>query len=226
MFEKALAIDPKNTMALSGLALALGISVTYGWTDDRESAQEIGLASAQQAVELDDKDAEAHFALARYNFAINELDVAIAECRRALEINPNLAVAEGFLGAALSWRGDYGGAILHAERAARLSPNDPAYSWSSHARASAAFGAAKYEQAVEWAKKTIDATPESPVGWRYLTASLAHLGRIDEARAAKDRLLRILPHESAGLVRANMPSDNADFIDRFVDGLRKAGVPE
>jgi adenylate cyclase len=226
MFDEALAIDPKNTVALSGLAVTLGISVTYGWADDRESAQKIGLASAQQAVELDDKDAEAHFALARCNFAAKELDLAVAECRRALEINSNLAVAEGFLGAALSWRGDYDGAILHAERAARLSPNDPAYSWSSHARASVAFGMGQYEQAAEWAKKTIDATPASPVGWRYLTASLAHLGRIEEARAAKDRLLCILPHESAGLVQDNMPSDNPDFVNRFVDGLRKAGVPE
>jgi hypothetical protein len=51
---------------------------------------------------------------------------------------------------------------------------------------------------------------------------------MEEAEAAKDQLLRVLPHESLGLVRTILavPSDNADFMDRFVDGLRKAGVPE
>jgi 5-methylcytosine-specific restriction endonuclease McrA len=55
-------------------------------------------------------------------------------------------------------------------------------------------------------------------------ARLAHLGRMDEARAAKDQLLRILPHESLGLMRTVLPWDNADFMERFVDGLRKASV--
>jgi hypothetical protein len=49
---------------------------------------------------------------------------------------------------------------------------------------------------------------------------------MDEAIAAKDQLLRILPHESLGLVRTVLPWDNADFMQRFIDGLRKAGVPE
>jgi hypothetical protein len=79
---------------------------------------------------------------------------------------------------------------------------------------------------VEWAAKTIEVLPEFPAGWRYLVASLAHLGRMDEAIAAKDQLLRILPHESLGLVRTVLPWDNADFMQRFIDGLRKAGVPE
>jgi hypothetical protein len=49
---------------------------------------------------------------------------------------------------------------------------------------------------------------------------------MEEAEAAKDKLLSVLPHESLGLVRNRLTSDNADFIERLVDGMRKAGVPE
>jgi len=226
LFEKALSIDPRSTTALSGLAVTLGISITFGWPDNLDEARETGFAAARRALELDDKDAEAHFALARISMARKQLNAAVSACRRALEINPNLAVAEGLLGIMLSWRGDYDEAVLHADRAERLSPNDTAYSWSSLARTSAAFGSGQYEQAAEWARTTTEALPEFPGGWRFLVASLAHLGRMDEAIAAKDQLLRILPHESLGLVRIVLPWDNAEFMERFVDGLRKAGVPE
>jgi TolB-like protein/Flp pilus assembly protein TadD len=226
LFEKALSIDPRSTTALSGLAVAIGISIHFAWVDDREKAVEAGFAAARRALEIDEKDAEAHFALARITYAAKHLDAAVSECRRALEINPNLAVAEGLLGILLSWRGDYGEAVLHAEKAERLSPNDLAYSWSSLARTSAAFGTGQYERAVEWATRTTEALPEFPAGWRYLVASLAHLDRMEEAEAAKDKLLSVLPHESLGLVRNRLTSDNADFIERLVDGMRKAGVPE
>jgi len=226
LFEKALSIDPRSTTALSGFAVAIGISINFAWVGDREKELGAGFAAARRALEIDDRDAEAHFALARITFAAKHLDAAVSECRRALEINPNLAVAEGLLGILLSWRGDYAEAILHAEKAERLSPNDPAYSWWSLARTSASFGTGQYEQALEWATRTIEALPEFPSGWRYLAACFAHLGRMDEAIAAKDQLLRILPHESLELVRTALPSGNADFMERFVDGMRKAGVPE
>jgi Flp pilus assembly protein TadD len=88
------------------------------------------------------------------------------------------------------------------------------------------FGAGRYEQCVEWARKTIEVTPEFPAAWRYLAGSLALLDRTEEARAAKDQLLRLMPHESLRLVRAALPSVNRDRMERFVEGMRKAGVPE
>jgi adenylate cyclase len=156
---------------------------------------------------------------------LKELDSAVAACRYALELNPNLAVAEGWLAFVLSWRGDYDDAFVHVDKAARLSPHDPTFSWWGAARMSALFGAGRYEEAIGWAKKTIEATPDFP-GGRYLAASLAQLGRLEQARAAKDQLLQLIPHENLRLVRAGLPSVNQDRMERFVDGLRKAGVPQ
>jgi len=226
LFEKALEIDPRSTAALNGLVFALGYASNFGWADDLNEAREAAYAAGRRAVAINDDDAEAHLALARASFGAKQLDAGIAACRRAVELNPNLALAEGFLGVLLSWRGDYDEALLHAERAARLSPNDPIYSWWGIARTSAAFGAGQYDQAAYWARKMIGASREDPGAWRYLTASLALLGRRDEACAAKDELLRLMPGESIRWIREVLPSDNADRMERFVDGLSKAGVPE
>ncbi len=167
-----------------------------------------------------------HLALAIISFYRHQLDTSVAACRRALQLNPNLALAEGWLGVILSWRGDYDEAILHAGIAERLSPHDPLYSMWSFAYTGAEFGAGHYKQSAEWARKTVETTPEFPAAWRYLAASLAFLGRMEEARAAKDQLLRVMPHENLRLVRAALPSVNRDRMERFVDGMRKAGVPE
>jgi len=225
LFQKSLEIDTKNTMALSGLALALGWAINFGWVDDLDEARATAYAAARRAIDLDEEDAGAHVSFAFINFYMHRLDAAVAACRRALEINPNFALAEGALGVILSWRGDYEEAIAHAQKSTRLSPRDP-YSFGSLSCAIAEFGAGHYEQAVEWAKQAVETTPEFPRGWRYLAASLALLGRMEEARAARDQLLRIMPHENIRFVRAILPSDNADRMERFVDGLRKAGVPE
>jgi tetratricopeptide (TPR) repeat protein len=225
LFDRARELDPRNAIALSGIAFTLGFSINFGWVDDLDEARRLGYDVAQRAVGLDENNAGAHLALAVIKFYLNDLDAAVAACRRALDLNPNLAAAEGWLAIVLSWRGDYEEATVHAERSFRLSPRDNHSMWSL-AQTTANFGARNYEKSVEWARKVIAATPEFPIPWRYLVASLAHLGRLEEARAAKGQLLRIMPNESLRLVYAALPSANADRLQRFAEGLRKAGIPE
>jgi len=229
LFAKALEIDPRSTAALTGLAFALVHDIFQGAADDIDGARAAALATGRRAVAQAPNDAEAHLALARACFIARQPDAAAAACRSALELNPNLASAEGTLAQVLSWRGDggdYDEALVHVEKAARLSPYDPIMSLWGVPRMSIAFGMGDYQAVVAWAEKTIEVAPKSPAAWRYLTASLAHLGRMEEARAAKDQLLRLLPKENLRLVLAVVPSVNADRTERFVDGLRKAGVPE
>jgi TolB-like protein/Flp pilus assembly protein TadD len=225
LFEAALEQDPNSTMALNGLAVTLGWMINFGWAEDQDEARSAAHAAARRAVELDDNDAEAHIALGLISFYMDQVDAAVAASRRAIELNPNLAAAEAWLGMFLSWAGDYNDAIAHARMAQRLSPRD-SFSIGNFARTTAEYGAGHYEQSVEWAKKMIEVTPEFPAAWLYLTFSLAHLDRLEEARAAKDQILRLMPHFTLRFLRAAMPSGRPEEIDRRIDGLRKAGLPE
>jgi hypothetical protein len=66
--------------------------------------------------------------------------------------------------------------------------------------------------------------------YRALVASYGQLGRIDEARAAVAEELRIDPELTLAKVEREIasvnPNFNPDFRDRYLDGLRKAGLPE
>ncbi len=226
LYEKALRLDPKSVMAISGLAFTLCWINIFGWDDDLESVRETAYDAARRAVGYDDNDAWSHMILGWVRFIRRELDAAIGECHRALELNPSLALAESILSIAYSWRGDNSEALQHARNAERLSPRDPAQSMWSFARSSAEFGLANYDEAAKWARLATEVMPEFPGAWRYLASSLGHLERLEEAHEAARQLLRVLPHENLRMVREGLPGVLPERMDRFVEGLRKAGLPE
>lgn len=225
LFEKAIERDPNSTAALNGLAYTIGWMINFGWADDPDEARTVAHTAARRAIELDDNDAEAHIALGIINFYMDQVEAAVAAGRRALQLNPNLAPAEGWLSMFLSWAGDYDEAIAHARKAQRLSPRD-IYSVGNFARTAAEYGAGHYEQAVAWAKKMIEVTPDFPAAWFYLAISLGNLDRLEEARAAGDQILRMMPHLNLRMLRAALPSGRSEEIERRIDGFRKAGLPE
>ena len=101
----------------------------------------------------------------------------------------------------------------------------------------------RYEEAVEWAQRSIrafdarlagptsDATPgdlKSPNYWTYahLASALGHLGRTGEAKAALDEMLQRNPDFSRELVMRLIQPPNPNERDDWFEGLRKAGWRE
>ncbi len=63
-------------------------------------------------------------------------------------------------------------------------------------------------------------------GHRVQCAALAQGGRIAEARAALKRVMQLQPDVSATLLKNTLPYSTPDLLENFIDGLRKAGLPE
>jgi adenylate cyclase len=116
--------------------------------------------------------------------------------------------------------------MLHADKAERLSPRDPERAWWSLGRATAEFVVGRYDEAVRWAKSAIEVAPSLPSGWRMLAASYAYLDRLDEARAAVEQLRRLAPQMTIEISRATVPAERSDYLEKYLQGLREAGLPE
>ena len=122
--------------------------------------------------------------------------------------------------------GRYDETIEHAEKAARLNPKDPAHAWLILNRIVVAFVSGRYEDQVELAEKMVEEAPNHPAGWRFLAAGYGILGQQAQAQAAAQGLLRIVPHFTIDLARTSTTGIQQKDLERLLEGLRKAGLPE
>jgi tetratricopeptide (TPR) repeat protein len=123
-------------------------------------------------------------------------------------------------------RGEPEGAIEYFARAMRLSPLDPQIIAMQGGTAFAHFLAGRYDQALSWAAKAMWAQTNYTTPLFVAAASSALAGRIVEARKAMVRLLELDPALRIANVKDWIPLRRHEDLERFEDGLRKAGLPE
>jgi adenylate cyclase len=125
--------------------------------------------------------------LATMVLVAGEWEAAIAEGRTALELNPNSAFVMGILCRVLSDGEYYEEAIDHGQRALRASPHDPLnWAWTAFLGTSQ-FKSRNFAASLATMRQVVRLRPGHAVAYLYIAASLAHLGRFDEARQALER---------------------------------------
>jgi fatty acid-binding protein DegV len=72
----------------------------------------------------------------------------------------------------------------------------------------------------------VKANPEFVNGYKALIAALGHLGRIDEAQPYVQKLLSLEPNFTVERFGQVYPFKYARDRERYLDGLRLAGIPE
>ena len=224
--RRAIAIAPGYGRAHSLLAWALLRRSL--WSGDFQTVvPEVG-AETQTALALDDRDTWAYFAAGMLQARLRRRDEAARSLRRALELNPNFALAHAFLAATLSNEGAYQEAVDSAEHALRLSPRDrPVGVYAAMAMANVHFAAGRYSECVSWARNLIEKSPGFLAGHIFLTAALALEGDLTAAAEARDTLVRLRPEFSLAWMTENLPvAITGEMAVRQREGLRRAGVPE
>ncbi len=71
-----------------------------------------------------------------------------------------------------------------------------------------------------------EAAPDHPAGWRLLATGYGLLQRPAEAKGAGRGLLRVVPHFTIELAEKSTTGLQDKDLERLLDGLRKAGIPE
>jgi len=87
------------------------------------------------------------------------------------------------------------------------------------------FAAGRYEEAIQWAVRDLAAQPDYRPAMRIKAACCVYLDWTEEARNWLGRVLQIEPSLTLARVRASVPQFSAELRARYVDGLRKAGLP-
>jgi TolB-like protein/Tfp pilus assembly protein PilF len=226
LIEQVLENDPNNAMALADLAGIHLISGLYGWSPSAPASLALAYQTAQLAASFDDQDAWTFAILGLVEAAMREHDAGLRHLRRAIQLNPNFSFAHGFLGLALAFSGQVDEARQAIDETIRLSPFDQFMAVWFIARSAAAFVNEDYEEAITWAQRSVEERPDFPSGQRLLAASYGMSNRIDEAQRAVMDVLRLIPDQTIGNLRVQLPYGDPEVVERFLEGLRRGGLGE
>lgn len=106
-------------------------------------------------------------------------------------------------------------------------PNHPLVPCWLSFKANACLREDRCEDAVKFARLSVEAQPGYAGAWVALANALGLLGRIDEARAAMNRALRanpaMTPQHLAGQIRI-LAGGRPELADKSLSGLKAAGL--
>jgi TolB-like protein/Tfp pilus assembly protein PilF len=230
-FERALELDPDYAAAYAGLSISHLHEYEANWSEAPEDALDRAYSLAQKAVALDDADSPARYAIAGACFYRGQHELAKVHIEKALELNPNdyhTICSKGWF-LAFSDRPSEG--VECSIEAMRLNPLVPDN--CLFAIGMAEYVAGQYEEALAAFGKT--------KGWglfrpAWIAACYAQLGRDAQAQTAAAEVRELAPSDPSVPNEDEIERwraywtrisrfENSEDQERFLHGLRKAGLP-
>lgn len=226
LLQQALAHDPSYAPAYAYTALWYIFRVGEIGSPDPDADGAAAAAHALAALERDGEDALA-LAISGHvqSYLLKEYDKAIAFLDAAIAAGPSSAMAWTMSSLTRGFVGDGALAIQHAEQGVRLSPLDARLFWHEGGLAQAHYVHGNYEEALEWVRSAVGRNGSVRYNLRTLIATLAAVGREDEAAEAAQQLLRIQPEFRLGRYAKQCPFVRP-IRDTWLARLRSAGLPE
>ena len=226
LLEQAIVLEPEFATAYALLAQCHLDIGQRGWVQPVRQAYEASRRIAEKAVRMGPSSPEAHQTLAVVLSVVGEAERAVAVARRAIELNPNYAEAQAVLGLALVLCGDLEGSLAACRQAQRGNPRDSRRSLLYDAMGHAYFMLGDYEKAIEVSEKGLNEEPSLYGALITLACSYAQLGRKEKARQYVDELLRLIPRYTLSALRKHPMFVKRELIERLIDSMRLAGLPE
>lgn len=225
LYEEAIRLDPRLSLAWSQLANSHWFDGILGWSDDPKASFTACDASARQALALDEADWLAHTLAGLCDMWIRrDHDASLERLNRAVYLNPSSSIANHAAACALEFAGMPGEALPHLRLILRL---DPRYANNAAMLSDMALSylqLGQFADAVTCARKAISFGPEYPRAYPRLVSALAHLGQREEAGRVLARLLELQPGFCDRHVRETYPFRDPRHLDLLLGGLYKAGL--
>lgn len=222
---RAVELDPEYAAAHTWMAYWSIMAVGQGWVDDARYVTTLAGISAERAILLDPFDARA-LAIAGHvkSYLFHDVRSALALHARAIELNPNLAIAWTLSSWSKIYNGEHAAAVRHAMMSQSLSPRDTHIFFAEHALMIAHLFQRQFDEADMLAEIVLERNPGHMSALKSRLAILGHMGRKDEA----GRCLRMLQAIEPGITIAKIvarPPLRPEDQQFYIDGLQRAGVP-
>ena len=167
-YKEAIARDPNFALAIAQLAIC---QLRHHWLTDPLTEAEVMDAGkmARQAVTLAPDLAEAHIAVGLFHYyGFREYEQALTEFQRALQIQPNNALALSFVAFVHRRQGKWNLALDELKKSIELDPRDP-YTFGGLAETDIFLR--KWKEAADFARRGLTIDPHESTCMRMLLLS-------------------------------------------------------
>lgn len=220
LLVKATQLDPNFAEAFAWLAMS-HVHAWLNWGQPREEHHARSVAAAARAIELDPNNADALTFFGYVRVIDGDLDKGLADLNRAVELDPSHADAYLLKAEAPVHLGRPDEAIEVSLEGFKLNPFPPMfYYWIL---GFSQYAAGRDADVVATLDREIT---RHTVSRRILAGSYAQLGMMKEAKAAAAEFLAVTPHFSIADWSAGQPLKRKGDRERYVEGFRKAGLPD
>jgi adenylate cyclase len=222
LLNQVLRLDGNYSQAKALLSYVYSGRISIGWGRLDDAARALALAEEALAADRDDPNI---LRIVGQAIAYNggDIGIALAAVDRAISLNPASAQVLQSAGWVHNWAGSATVAIDCFQRALRLSPLDPIMVVLIDGLGWACLQEGRNDDAHGWLQRALRERP-FPSSLRGLIAVFTRLGRSDDARAAAERLLGLVPDFRISTWR--FPWRDANFVREQQDAFRLAGLPE
>lgn len=224
LLAQAVEREPGYARAHALLSWATWWATLCYWCSDTEEGYRRAAGHARDALSHDPGDPWARMVSGMCLSTAGQHDRAMGELQEALRLNPNFALGCMAHGWALLRAGSFDAAIAETARALRLSPVDSFSGFYTSIHGLALLGAKRFADALPFLRASVAAFAEYSGHYNSLISCCGHLGLLDEAREFVAVRNRIGPPLGLRVLRRNL--GRFAHCEVFVEGLRKAGVPE
>ena len=222
-FADAIQKDPDFALAYSGLADYFAYLTVLGGPEvlKPKDAMTQARAAAAKALQLDNSLAEAHASMGNilHNYDWNWLD-AEREYRKAIELNPNYAIAHHLYAHLLIQTGRTDQSIAEAERALELDPYSP---FINNGLARQYYLSRQYEKAIARCQMGLQINPAYLPARIQLALAYEQTGRLDDATMELENVAKMLRQSTPPV---ELPVLNALLGHAYAAAGRKADAQQ
>jgi adenylate cyclase len=224
LFRQAVVLDPALSIARAYLGTIMVQGVQYGWIKSTRELWTEAMSLAESSVQLDPRSSFAFHLLSYMHAMEGNHENAMEAAKRAVELNPYDMGARGILGISYFARGDHEQAIELFSTAVQRGNSDPRYKWTAML-SFAHYLLRQYDAALSWTREAMYLNPNHLQVLSVRAATLAQMGRAEEAAKATQVLLNCFPTLTVERHLRNFRWKNPADIAHYREGLLKAGVP-
>src|SRR5262245_37913657 len=218
LFRQACKLDPQLPEAHIWLARVTAGVVPYGWSQDPAADLKEGMEAALKAIQLDERNPYAHYALAIVSVYAGRFEQSISAARKAIAISPSFALGHLVHGMALLCSGRASEAIGPLEYGLRLSPYDPQNFVWFNILALARLFSGPTQAGLDTAARALQVRPNWWTSLEVLVCCYVALGKWDEARRFAQQMATVA--RQYGDVLAPLKAHNPAWKEQMASALR------